>query len=79
MRVLFFAQAKDAAGAPELELKVSGRIGVAEFWHRLVAIQPRLEAYRVSTRLACNGEYIGVDATLADSDEVALIPPVSGG
>lgn len=79
MRVLFFAQTKDAAGAAELELKISGSISATELWSRLVALQPRLADFRSTTRLACNGEYSTAETRFADRDEIALIPPVSGG
>lgn len=79
MRVLFFAQTRDAAGAPEMDMKITGSVSVAEFWSRLVAAQPRLASFRAVTRLARNGEYADAETRFADTDEVALIPPVSGG
>ena len=79
MRVLFFAQTRDAAGTAELEMKVSGSLGVEEIWRALVAAQPRLAAFQKTTRLACNGEYANSETRFTDADEVALIPPVSGG
>lgn len=79
MRVLFFAQTKDAAETSELEMKVSGSIGVEEIWDKLIEQKPKLAAFRKTTRLACNGEYADAKAKFADVDEVALIPPVSGG
>jgi molybdopterin converting factor subunit 1 len=79
MRVLFFAQTKDAAGASELEMKISGTVGVEELWEKLAAVQPKLAALRKTTRLARNGEYANAGTKFSDEDEVALIPPVSGG
>jgi len=79
MRVLFFAQTKDAAGASELEMKISRTIGVQELWEKLIAVQPKLAAFRQTTRLARNGEYANAETKFSDDDEVALIPPVSGG
>jgi molybdopterin converting factor subunit 1 len=79
MRLIFFAQTKDAAGVPELELKIAGDISGDELWRRLLAAQPKLAAYRASTRLARNGEYADATTIFSDTDEVALIPPVSGG
>jgi molybdopterin converting factor subunit 1 len=79
MRVLFFAQTKDAAGAPELEMKISGTVGAQELWEKLAAFQPKLAAFRQTTRLARNGEYANAATKFGDEDEVALIPPVSGG
>jgi molybdopterin converting factor small subunit len=48
-------------------------------WELLLARWPGLAAYRAQTRLARNGVYAGANEVFADSDEVALIPPVSGG
>jgi len=79
MRILFFAQAKDAAGAAELEMKISDGAGVEEIWEKLIAEKPKLAAFRKTTRLARNGEYADAKTKFTDADEVALIPPVSGG
>jgi molybdopterin converting factor subunit 1 len=79
MRILFFAQTKDAAETSELEMKISGKVGVEKFWDALVTAKPKLAAFRKSTRLACNGEYADAKAKFSNADEVALIPPVSGG
>ena len=79
MRVLFFAQTRDATGTAELEMKISGSLGVEEIWRVLIAAQPRLAAFQKTTRLACNGEYADAETRFTDADEVALIPPVSGG
>ena len=79
MRILFFAQAKDAAGAAELEMKIFDGAGVEEIWEKLIAEKPKLVAFRKTTRLARNGEYADAQTKFTDADEVALIPPVSGG
>jgi molybdopterin converting factor subunit 1 len=79
MRVLFFAQTRDAAGSAELEMKISGSPGVAEIWRALIAARPGLAAFQKTTRLARNGEYAEAETRFNDADEVALIPPVSGG
>lgn len=79
MRILFFAQTKDAAEMPELEMKISGSIGIEEIWNQLVVQKPKLAAFRKTTRLARNGEYADAKTKFTDADEVALVPPVSGG
>ena len=79
MRFLFFAQTKDVAGASEMEMKISDGSGVGEIWEKLVAEKPKLAAFRKTTRLARNGEYADAQTKFNDADEVALIPPVSGG
>jgi len=79
MRILLFAQVKDAIGMAEFAVTVAGRPGVEEVWARLVEVQPKLAAFRKTTRMARNGEYADAKTIFTDADEVALIPPVSGG
>ena len=79
MRVLLFAQVKAAVGAAELDLKISGPATLAGLWAALIAAQPVLATFQTSTRLARNGEYADAQTQFCDTDEVALIPPVSGG
>jgi len=79
MRVLFFSHVKDAVGLPEMDLAVSGSLDAAGLWTQLIGRYPKLGPFRKTTRLARNGEYAGPDVTFANTDEVALIPPVSGG
>ncbi len=79
MRFLLFAQVKDAVGAAGLDLQISGSPDAAELWRTLIAAEPKLAAFQSSTRLARNGEYADAKTIFSDNDEVALIPPVSGG
>ncbi len=79
MRVLLFAQTRDVAGMPELEMKISSPISVEEFWYKISILHPKLAAFRKTTRLARNGEYADAETKFSDTDEIALIPPVSGG
>ena len=80
MRVLFFAQLKDVTGCAEMELLPGpGTVDAAALWRELLAAHPGLGTFRGAVRLARNGEYVGADARFAEGDEVALIPPVSGG
>jgi len=78
MKILFFAQAADAAGVREWHLPLeSGDTG--RLWNELLAAFPRLAPMKASIRLARNGEYAAADERFESGDEVALIPPVSGG
>ena len=79
MRVLFFAHLKDVTGRAEMILPVAGNVDADGVWQAILTECPGLARYRGSVRLACNGEYAGPNVRFADSDEVALIPPVSGG
>jgi len=78
MRVLFFAQIRQAIGTASVDLAV-GEVDVAHFWQTLNATYPMLAQYQARVRLACNGEFVGNDAHFTNADEIALIPPVSGG
>lgn len=78
MRILYFAQLKDVTGRAEQEL-ACGDTDAEGLWQKLLAVHPGLERFRGSVRLARNSEYVGPDARFTDADEVALIPPVSGG
>jgi molybdopterin converting factor small subunit len=78
MRVLLFAHLKDVARRPEVQLP-GAPLDINGFWRALALLHPELETFRPSVRLERNGEYVGKDAVFAENDEVALIPPVSGG
>ena len=78
MRVLFFAQLKDATGCADLEL-VSPPANVEQLWTELLGKFPALAAHRNNVRLARNWEYADAETQFTNGDEVALIPPVSGG
>lgn len=80
IRVLFFATARQAAGCSEMELPCDAAgLTLSEFWHRVLSEKPALATLRSSVRLACNQEYLTGDERIRPGDEVALIPPVSGG
>ncbi len=79
MRVLFFAQLKDATGCDSAELTMASPLSAEQLWAELLTHFPKLAAYRSSVRFAKNCEYAASGATFTNADEVALIPPVSGG
>lgn len=78
MHILFFAHLKDITRCPEMTLPCDD-VDAAGLWRELIAAHPGLEKFRGSVRLAKNSEYAAPDARFGDADEVALIPPVSGG
>jgi len=79
MRVLFFAQLKDATGCDSAELDAVSPLDLETFWSKLLEKFPKLAMHRANVRLARNWEYAAPDAEFTNADEVALIPPVSGG
>lgn len=79
MRILFFAQIKDATGCDSVELAPASPLEAEQLWTELLKQFPKLASHRANVRLARNWEYATPDVKFANSDEVALIPPVSGG
>jgi molybdopterin synthase catalytic subunit len=79
IRVRLFAMQREAAGTRELRLEVPLGSTVDDAWTAVVDSVPALAPGRSSLRFAVNGSYTDADTTLADGDEVACIPPVSGG
>jgi molybdopterin converting factor subunit 1 len=78
MKVLFFAQLREETGVAEAEVTVDG-VDAAGLWDVLAARWPGLAAHRTNVRLARNGVYADAGEIFLADDEVALIPPVSGG
>jgi molybdopterin converting factor subunit 1 len=79
MRILFFAQLKDATGCDSAEIKPASPLNAEQLWAELLKQFPKLAAHRASVRLARNQEYAMPNTKFSNNDEVALIPPVSGG
>jgi molybdopterin converting factor subunit 1 len=77
IRVLFFGAAADRAGTRETELPVEGGATLAEVWPLLAERHPDLAPMRDT--LAVNGEYARADDGVSPGDELAVLPPVSGG
>jgi molybdopterin converting factor subunit 1 len=77
--VLLFGPLAELAATPSVRLDVGNEARVADILAKLrekfPAIGPRLDA----TAVALNLSYVGRDAVVRPGDEVALIPPVSGG
>ena len=79
VRVRLFAVQRELAGTREVTLELADGADVESVWTALVERFPVLAPGRPSMRFARNGEYADPATVLADGDEVAMIPPVSGG
>ena len=80
MRVLvrLFASYREAAGAGHIQLELPAGATVRDAIREVLRQHPLVAEGR-QVVIARNREYVDADASLADGDEVALIPPVSGG
>jgi len=79
VRVRLFAIQRELAGTREVALDLADGADVEAAWTALIVRHPVLAPGRASLRFARNGDYADPTTTLADGDEVAMIPPVSGG
>jgi len=79
VRVRLFAIQRELAGTREIALELPSGATVDDAWAAVVARHPVLAPGRGSVRFARNGEYAEPSTPLEDADEVAFIPPVSGG
>ncbi len=79
IRVRLFSIAKDLAKIDELQLDMKDGAHVEEIYEYLVAYNESFMDHKSTFRFAVNEEYVDDDHKLQDGDEVAVIPPVSGG
>ena len=77
--VRLFARLRDIAGSGELSRETPAGAVVADVWRGLVAEFPEMSRYDSSISSAVNADYAKMTAALSDGDEVAFLPPVSGG
>ena len=77
--VRLFARLRDIAGAAELERELGGTPTAGALWAALTQEFPDMAPYSGSISMAVNAEYARPDDPLRDGDEVAFLPPVSGG
>ncbi|HEV2035760.1 MAG TPA: molybdopterin converting factor subunit 1 [Candidatus Dormibacteraeota bacterium] len=79
MRARLFARLREQAGTDDESFELPAGSTVSDVYDSLTKAHPGLEADRKAVRAALNQEFADWDATVADGDEVAFIPPVSGG
>lgn len=77
--IRLFSIAKDLAGFREKTLQLAAGSRARDVLSLLRDHNPRFTEWENSIRLAVNQEYVPMDHPLRDGDEVAVIPPVSGG
>jgi molybdopterin synthase sulfur carrier subunit len=77
--VKLFATFQETIAAEQVSLTLPAQSPVVEVFNQLAIAYPSLEKWRSHTRFAINLNFAPPDTCLKDGDEVALIPPVSGG
>ena len=79
VRLLLFAVLRDIVGSDERDLEVADGARAIDLWNELRAAHPRIAPYERPPFTAVNQDYVPPETLLHDGDEVAFIPPVSGG
>lgn len=79
VRARLFAMQRELAGTNRVALELPAGSDIEAAWSALVERFPGLGPSRPHVRFARNGDYADATERLADGDEVAFIPPVSGG
>jgi molybdopterin converting factor subunit 1 len=77
--IRLFARLRDIAGTAELRRDVVAGATIGTVWRELAGEYPDFEQYGRSISSAVNEDYARMDQVLRDGDEVAFLPPVSGG
>lgn len=77
--VRLFARLREIAGNGELAREVPPGATVADVWKALAHQYPALAPYAASISCAVNAEYARMTTAVGEGDEVAFLPPVSGG
>jgi molybdopterin converting factor subunit 1 len=79
VEVRYFAMIREVVGRSAERRQVPDDMTVGGLFDSLIAEFPRLERIKPVTMLMVNRAYVEPDSLLRDGDEVAFIPPVSGG
>lgn len=79
--VLYFAKSREVAGLPQESLQLDEGITTNDLLVEIVKRHPGMESVLKTCVLALNQEYVnqGDALTLKGGDEIAVIPPLSGG
>jgi len=77
--VRLFARLRDIAGAAEVRRELPPGATIRTVWAQLAGEFPGMAKYERSMSSALNADYARMDAEVHDGDEIAFLPPVSGG
>ncbi len=77
--VRLFARLRDIAGAPELAHEAAPGATIGSVWRDLTARFPDFAPYERVISSAVNADYARMDRIVREGDEIAFLPPVSGG
>ena len=79
IKIRLFARLRDICGSGEIVRNLPTGAMVEDVWKLLTDEYPALASHTSSISSALNTEYVKQDAVVHEGDEVAFLPPVSGG
>lgn len=79
VKVKLFAAARDLAGQREVAVDLSANATIGDLRRRLLEQIPPLAPLLSHAMFAVDAEYVSDDAPIHEQEEIACIPPVSGG
>ena len=79
VKLLFFASLKDIAGRRDLEMELDDASTLQQVTEKLASLYPGIGRMQSSVRIAINQEFADEDSSLNNGDEIAFLPPMSGG
>lgn len=79
VKVLFFGRVRELTGITEESLEVPAGATLADLFERYAARFPQLSGFRASLVASRNQEFSSWDTRLSADDDIAFLPPVSGG
>jgi molybdopterin converting factor subunit 1 len=77
--VRLFARLRELAGRADIECDVAESASVGDVWREVAARFPALAPYGASVSCAVNADFARMAAPVREGDDVAFLPPVSGG
>src|SRR3954454_10388752 len=79
VRVIYFGMLKDAVGRQIDDVSLPERATLADLLNDRISQTPVIDNFRNVLAFSVNQEYAQLATVLKDGDEVAMLPPVSGG
>jgi molybdopterin converting factor subunit 1 len=79
VKVLLFASLREVVGSSQSAVELEPGASVGDAWAHMITLYPRLAPHTGTIAFALNSAYTNPREALHEGDEVAFLPPVSGG
>jgi MoaD family protein len=79
IRAQFYAQLRDLAGTPEIDVDLVEGATVRDLLEQVYAQQPKLRPHDKSILIGAGVEFVDRNYKLSPGDEISIMPPVQGG